>query len=138
LRITSYLGTRVLGLALMGLLGCHALAQKIPACPAGSQSLKSQVQGRPYIRFECKLPQKTNNMETCWQWEGTHWDTGWTTVCGSRVSSAFEYTGELKCSVSEQVYLWDSAKKALSKDISCLPPGWEGIQLTGLNVPKVT
>lgn len=78
----------------------------------------------------------TNNMETCWQWEGTHWDTNRTTVCGSRVSSAFEYTGELKCPIAEQVYLWDSAKKALSKDISCLPPKWGNIQLAGRECPK--
>lgn len=135
MRTTSDHSGRVLGLALMGLLGNHALAQKIPACPAGAQSVKVQVEGRPYIHFECKTPQKTNNMEMCLDWEGTHWDTS-LTVCGSRVSSAIEYTGELKCPISEQVYLWNDVKKTISKDISCLPPGWGTIQLTGPECPR--
>jgi hypothetical protein len=123
----------MLGFAFVG----TGLSQtKIPACPAGSQSVKAKDEGRPYIRYECKLPQKANNMDMCWQWEGTHWTTDRTTTCGSRVSTAVEYTGTLKCPVTEQIYLWDGTTKALSKNISCLPTGWESILMTGRSCPQ--
>ena len=121
---------RVFGPVLMGImLVGHGLAQtQIPACPAGSQTEQWKDEVRPYIHYECKLPQKANNMEMCREWEGAQWSTTVAVPCGSRVSSAVRYTGTLKCPVSKQVYLWDSSAKTLSKDVSCLPPGWVAIQ----------
>ncbi|HET9099566.1 MAG TPA: hypothetical protein VFN62_04180, partial [Acidobacteriaceae bacterium] len=117
---------RILGLILLEIaLTGHCMAlTTIPACPAGSQRAQWNDEGRPYIHYECKLPRNTNNMEMCREWDGTQWSTTVAVPCGSRVSSAVFYTGTLKCPVSEQVYLWDAAKNALSKIVSCLPLGW--------------
>jgi hypothetical protein len=123
----------LLGVVLIG----NVFAQtKIPACPAGSQTEKWQDKAKPYIHFDCKLPEKINNMAMCREWEGTYWNTKVAVPCGSRVSSAVEYTGSLRCPVSQQVYLWDSSTKSLSKEISCLPAGWKSIQMTMHGCPS--
>jgi hypothetical protein len=91
--------TRLFSQVLMGIMFAgHCLAQTtIPACPFGSRTEQWKDEGLPYIHFECKLPQKTNNMEMCREWEGTQWSTDIAVPCGSRVSSAVIYTGTLKC-----------------------------------------
>ena len=74
-------------------------------------------------------------MEMCAEWEDTYWSATVDVPCGSRAGSAREYVGKLSCPISQQVYLWDDSTKALSKDISCLQPGWEGIQMTERGCP---
>lgn len=117
---------RILGLILLEIaLTGHCMAlTTIPACPVGSQRVQWNDVKRPYIYYECKLPQKTNNIEMCREWEGTQWSPTASVPCGSRVSSAVIYTGTLKCPISQQVYLWNTAANAMSKSVSCLPLGW--------------
>ena len=71
----------------------------------------------------------------CREWNGDSWSPANIVPCGSRVSFDVEYTGTLRCPVSEQVYLWDEQTNSLSKDISCLPPNWGTIQGFGSSCP---
>lgn len=113
------------------------LAQsKIPACPAGSNGISFKIAARPYISHQCKLPQISNHIGMCLEWEGSGWSPTISVPCGSRVSVAVEYTGRLHCSVDKQIYLWDNATHSISKEISCLPDGWESIQMLALGCPS--
>jgi hypothetical protein len=111
-------------------------APAIPACPEGSVPQRSNV--GQYVRYSCKLPTTSDEMESCSEWEGSYWNTAVTVPCASRVSAAFAYTGHLACSISRQVYLLDRATGQLSKEITCLPAGWTDALQNGTMCPPGT
>ena len=112
----------------------HDKQPTIPSCPAGSTMRQDGVEGSPYIGYRCFLPEKSDDMEMCREWEESYWSETVTVPCGSRASGAFVYTGPLTCPISQQVYLPDPSGR-LSTDITCLPAGWERVQLEGSTCP---
>ena len=112
--------------------------QAIPACPSGLQTQSQAVAGRPYVRHQCVAPEKSNEMLMCREWEGAHWSPAVNVPCGSRVGAAFEYTGDLKCAIGEQITLVDKTTNRPSQEIRCLPPGWSGTARSGNGCPTGT
>jgi hypothetical protein len=105
----------------------HQEDEAIPECPAGSEM--QQFDRPPYVGRECKLPEKSNDMEMCSEWDGHSWSETAAVPCGSRVSSAVTYTGPLTCPIAEQVYLLDSSTGKISNSVTCLPEGWVQVSI---------
>jgi hypothetical protein len=106
----------------------------IPDCPDGTERQQSKT--GQYLLYVCKLPSSSNGTEMCREWEGSDWSTTEDVPCGSRVSSAFTYTGPLTCPISQQVNLLDQATGQLSKEATCLPVGWTDAPLSGTICPS--
>jgi hypothetical protein len=103
----------------------------VPDCPSGSQQQRDPVDGNPYISYVCQLSDNSGDKRMCNEWEGNEWSTDITIPCGSRAGIAVVYTGPLTCPISQQVYLLDKSAGTISKNITCLPPGWERISFDG-------
>ena len=76
---------------------------RVPACPAGSHEASFKNTDAPYTHHQCKLPQRSGQMQMCRQWDESKWTEIGAVPCGSRVSAAIEYTGTLKCPIAEQI-----------------------------------